>query len=81
VSYETVGGRRGVFAFGAEQWLLTRRLALRGGVRVNRVGAKERSATAGVSVAIRAGMYLEGHYVGGGSPEERGWGVAARTSF
>jgi hypothetical protein len=81
VSYETARGRRGVFAVGAEQWLLTRRLGIRAGARINRVGAKEKSATAGLSVAVRAGTYLEAHYVRGGSPEERGWGAAARVSF
>ena len=80
-SYETAAGRRGVIAVGAEQWLLARRLGVRAGGRFNRVGAKERSATGGVSVGIRSGAYLEAHVVGGGSPEERGWGVALRVSY
>ena len=79
--YEATGGPRQVVAAGAEYWLATRRIGLRAGGRVNRVGARERSATAGVSIAVRSGMYLDGHIVGGGSPEERGWGAAARVSF
>jgi hypothetical protein len=79
--YATVNGERQVVAAGAEQWLFARRVGIRAGGRINRVGAKERSATAGVSVAVRSGMYLEGHIVRGGSPEERGWGAAARVSF
>jgi hypothetical protein len=79
--YETAWGERQVVAVGVEHWLLTRRLGLRAGGRVNRVGAEERSATAGISVAVRSGTYLEGHIVRGGTPEERGWGAAMRVSF
>ena len=79
--YETAWGERQVIAVGVEHWLFTRRLGLRGGGRINRVGAEERSATAGISVALRAGTYLEGHIVRGGTPEERGWGAAMRVSF
>jgi hypothetical protein len=80
-TYETTWGARRVLAVGAEQWLLTRRLGLRAGARFNQVGAKERTVTAGISVAARSGMYLEGHIVRGGTPEERGWGLATRVSF
>jgi len=44
-------------------------------------GAEERALTGGASVALRSGFYLDGHVVRGGSPEERGWGAAARVSF
>jgi hypothetical protein len=80
-SYETTWGERQVIAVGVERWLFTRRLGIRGGARFNRAGAEERSATAGISVAARSGMYLEGHVVRGGTPEERGWGAAMRVSF
>jgi hypothetical protein len=80
-SYETAWGARQVVAVGVEHWFLTRRLGIRAGGRINRVGAEERSATAGVSVALRSGTYLEGHVVRGGTPEERGWGAAMRVSF
>jgi hypothetical protein len=80
-AYATASGRRRMVAFGAEHWLGDRRLGLRGGGRINRAGARDRSATAGASVAIRAGMYVDGHVVGGGAADERGWGVAARVSF
>ena len=72
---------RRMVSLGAEQWLLNRRLGVRAGARMNTVGARERSATAGASVAVRGGLYLEGHVVRGGSDDERGWGVAARVSF
>jgi hypothetical protein len=80
-AYATGTGDRRVIALGAEQWLWTKRIAVRGGARFNTVGAKERAATAGGSVAARNGLYLEGYIVHGGSEAERGWGLGARVSF
>ena len=79
--YATGTGDRRVFAAGAERWLFGKRIGVRGGGRFNQVGHKERSATGGVSAAIRSGMFVEAHAVAGGSDDERGWGVAARFSF
>ena len=79
--YATPSGERRMMAFGAEHWLLGRRVAVRGGGRVNTRGARERIATVGVTVATGAGLYLDGHAVRGGSTDERGWGLAARVSF
>jgi hypothetical protein len=81
VRYTTGTGDRRVMAAGAERWLFGERIGIRGGGRFNQVGNKERSATAGVSAALRSGLLVEAHVVGGGSDEERGWGVAARMSF
>jgi hypothetical protein len=80
-SYETATGRRRVVAIGAEQWVMGRRLGLRGGGRLNTTGNRTGSATAGVSVGMRSGFFLDGHLVRGGSEDDRGWGVAARVSF
>ena len=80
-SYQTVSGLRRAVAAGVEQWFSNRRVGIRGGVRMNTVGGKERSAAAGISVAPRAGMFVEGHLVRGGAPDERGWGAAVRVSF
>jgi hypothetical protein len=79
--YESPWGDRRVVAIGAEHWVVKKRLALRGGARFNTVDRKERAGTAGVSVAVRSGLYLDGHVVRGGDADERGWGVAARMSF
>ena len=81
VRYTTGTGDRRVFAAGAERWLFSKRLGIRGGGRFNQVGHNERSATAGVSAAIRTGILVEAHAVAGGSDDERGWGVAVRMSF
>lgn len=80
-AYPTPSGARRVVALGAEQWLLARRIAVRAGGRMNTVGARERLATAGASVAMRGGLYVDGHVVRGRSADEKGWGVAARVSF
>jgi len=80
-SYTTRSGERRMMAFGAEHWLLDRRIGVRAGGRVNTRGERERIATAGVTVAAGGGLYLDGHAVRGGSADERGWGVAARVSF
>jgi hypothetical protein len=74
------GDRRNV-AIGVEQWLLNERLGVRGGARFNVVGAKERTATGGVSVVVRPGLFVDAHAIGGGREGDRGWGVAARVSF
>jgi hypothetical protein len=80
-TYATGAGDRRVVALGAEQWLWTKRIAVRGGGRFNTVGGKERAATAGGSVAVRNGLYLEGYIVRGGAEAERGWGLGTRVSF
>ena len=80
-AYATGTGDRRAVALGAEQWLWTKRIAVRGGARFNTVGARERAATAGASVAARNGLYLEGYIVRGSSEAERGWGFGARVSF
>jgi len=80
-TYATGTGDRRVFAAGVEQWLWARRIGVRGGARWNRTGAKERSATAGASVAARNGLYVEGYVVRGGSTAERGWGLGTRVTF
>lgn len=78
--YEADAGRRQVIAAGAERWFGARRAAVRGGVRVNIAPEGETAATAGGSLALRAGMFLDGYLALGGHAE-RGWGVAGRVSF
>src|SRR5688572_18330093 len=80
-AYDAGRGERRVIALGAERWLFARRLGVRGGARFNTAGAHDRAITAGASVALRAGMYVDGHIVQGGDAGEDGWGVAARVSF
>ena len=79
--YDAPGGERRVIAVGGEHWLAHARFGVRGGVRFNTVGAEERAVTGGGSVAVRSGLYVDGHAVYGGAADERGWGIAARVSF
>jgi hypothetical protein len=79
--YASATGDRRVVAVGAERWFGARRIAVRGGGRFNTVGRQERAATAGVSVAVRSGLLLEAHVVGGGAEDERGWGAQGRVTF
>jgi hypothetical protein len=80
-SYDSPWGDRRVVAIGAEHWVRKKRVAVRGGVRFNTVGNEERAGTAGGSVAIYSGLFVDGHVVWGGNADERGWGLAARVSF
>jgi hypothetical protein len=81
-TYATASGDRRVVAAGAEQWLWAKRVGIRGGGRFNTVGARERVATAGASVAVRAGLYVEGQLVRGrAASAERGWGLGTRVTF
>jgi hypothetical protein len=79
--YDSPWGDRRVVAVGAEHWVRKKRLAVRGGARFNTVGHEDKAGTAGASVAIRSGIYVDGHVVWGGNADERGWGLAARVSF
>ena len=80
-TYATSSGERRVVAIGGEHWLLTKRLGVRAGGRLNTQGARERSATAGLTVALRGGLYIDGYAVRGGAADEEGWGLATRVSF
>jgi hypothetical protein len=80
-TYATTWGERRMAALGVEHWLLTRRVGVRGGGRMNTRGERELTATAGVTVAMRGGLYLDGHAVRGRKVDERGWGLATRISF
>jgi hypothetical protein len=81
VAYATHFGDRRVVAFGGEGWFYERRLGFRAGARFNTAGAEEQAYTAGAGVAVRRGIFVDGHVVFGGADDESGWGIAARVSF
>lgn len=80
-TYATPSGERRMVALGVEHWLFTRRVGVRAGGRVNTRGEHELTATAGMTVALSGGAYLDGHVVRGRKIDERGWGLATRISF
>ena len=79
--YVAAGGDRRVVAVGGEHWLRPRQFAIRGGARFNTVGEQDHTVTAGASIAVRSGLFVEGHAAYGSDTSERGWGLAARVSF
>jgi hypothetical protein len=81
VAYQTPFGDRRVVAVGGEGWVLGRRVGVRAGARFNTTGAQEQAYTAGASVAVRSGLFIDGHVVYGGADDESGWGITARASF
>ncbi len=74
------GGLRRVGAVGGEA-MLGSRLSLRSGVRWSLVGARRPIGAVGLSVGIRPGMWLDGHYAQGRRDEDREFGVALRAGF
>ena len=81
LAYQTPFGDRRVVAVGAEGWGFGRRLGFRAGARFNTTGAEEQAYTAGASVAVRSGMFVDGYGAFGSADDESGWGIAARVSF
>jgi hypothetical protein len=68
------------FAAGSEA-RVHRKVFVRGGVRVNTVGAHTPSVSAGASFAATASLLLDAQVTGGSDRTERGWGVAARFGY
>jgi hypothetical protein len=79
--YSAGGDEHRAVAVGVEHWLMSRLFGIRAGARVNTVGNRERSATVGLTVSVRTGVYVDGHVVRGGAADERGWGIAGHVSF
>lgn len=68
-------------AAGAEAWVLQRRIGLRGGVSANTVGETSTSTSAGVSLAARAGFFVDGALTIGSDRSREGWNVGLRLTF
>lgn len=77
----TVNGDAQHVAAGAEAWLANRRLGLRGGLSANVVNEKRTSASSGLSVALKSGLYVDGALTFGSDETRSGWGVTLRASF
>ncbi len=73
-------GLRRMFAFGGEGQLGPR-LLVRSGARLNLEGAREPVGAIGVSVGVRAGVWLDAHYAQGRHDEQREFGAALRAGF
>jgi hypothetical protein len=78
---ERVFGEERRFAAGAEVWMLSRRLGVRGGVSGNTLGRARASAAGGVSVALRPGVYVDAYARRSSEDAERSWGSGLRVTF
>jgi F plasmid transfer operon protein TraF len=57
------------------------RLAARTGVGASTLGSRRTSVSAGLSVAIRRGSYIDAAATAGADQTRRGWGLALRVTF
>jgi hypothetical protein len=78
-SHGPLGDTR-TFAAGGEGRVHSK-VYVRGGVRVNTIGAHTPSASAGASYAATASMLLDAQITTGADGNDRGWGVAARFGY
>lgn len=77
----TVVAERRNIAAGVEQWLMNRRVGLRGGVRASTLGVARPIVAGGASVAIRSSLVVDGQVSAGRADEMRGWSLGARITF
>jgi hypothetical protein len=79
-THTAVGDERHLAA-GAEAWLGNRAIGVRAGVGVNTIGARRRSGSVGLSIALRGGFYLDGQLTRGDDDVRNGWGASLRVTF
>ena len=77
---DQVGGLRRMGAVGGEAKLGSH-LGVRAGVRWSLEGEHRPVTAAGLSVSVRRGFWIDGHYAQGQQGEEREYGVALRAGF
>jgi hypothetical protein len=77
----TATGDERRLAAGAEMWELSRRLGLRAGLSINTIGDARPSGSAGASIALRSGTYVDAEVTIGADDTRRGWGAALRLTF
>lgn len=75
-----LGDRRNV-ALGVERWWAGRRVGVRAGARASIVDRARPVATAGVSVGIVRGVFVEAAATRGDADGDRGWAVGMRAGF
>jgi hypothetical protein len=68
-------------AVGGEAGVLRGRAAIRGGLAKNTVADGGTSASAGGSIGIRSGVFLDGALTRGSDGTAKGWAVALRMTF
>jgi hypothetical protein len=76
----TAYGRSRHLAGGGELWF-QQSLGLRGGMSVNTIDDRRRSLSAGASIAVRKGLFVDGQLTRGDDILTKGWGVAFRVTY
>ncbi len=76
----TAFGNARHLAGGAEAWL-AQRLGIRAGVSVNTVDSARPAVSAGGSLAVQRGLFLDVRVTRGDDEAVRGWGLDARVTF
>jgi len=77
----TVNGDVRHIAGGLEGWFAKRRVGLRTGLSGNLIGPAHPSPSAGVSLGLKTGLYLDGAATFGGDQAREGWALALRATF
>jgi hypothetical protein len=77
---DLAGGLRRMGAVGGEA-MVGSRFGIRSGVRWSLVGPRRPVGAVGLSVAVRRGFWLDGHYARGPRDDEQEIGVALRAGF
>jgi hypothetical protein len=75
----TAAGEARHVAGGAE--VQAGRLGLRGGISVNSIDEARPSFSGGASIAVRQGMFVDGHVTRGDDDAMKAWGFALRVTF
>jgi hypothetical protein len=74
-------GRRRHVALGGERWFANRRIAVRGGFRVNTVDDADPVASGGFSVGVTPSIFVDTFIAHGSRRADRAWGLAGRLAF
>ena len=77
----TLFGDERRLAFGGEVWTPGRTFGVRGGVNVNTIGTRRTGLSAGLSAAVKKGLYADGEVTGGTNQGPRGWAAGLRVTF
>jgi hypothetical protein len=66
---------------GAEQWLASHRIGVRGGLRISTIGDSDPVGSLGFSTAVAKGTYFDGHLSRGGDGADTSWSVSFQLTF
>jgi hypothetical protein len=77
----TVFGDERRLAAGGELWTKGRTFGIRGGASVNTIDDRRTGLSAGLSVALKKGLYADGEVTGGTDLGRRGWSAGLRVTF